>query len=119
MTEKQRLDLIFGENKVTYCDHCRVFITICEVCEIASCTGGGCEVCKDEKFLKGKRIRIENYLSAAERKVYDKIQALERVMFSSLNDGESEIDWQKQYSLGRLSQRDEEAFSEELKNIKK
>lgn len=118
MSEENRFAEILGE-KVQYCDHCNVFITICESCGNSSCNGGGCKSCSGRRFLDDKKIHVVDYLNPEERMVFNKIEALKGIMRRSLNAGESEINWQKTYLSGGLSQLDEELFQKELARIDK
>jgi len=119
MNELDTLDFMLGgpENYwrekyfVSWCDLCNTAVISCPECSASSCSGGGCEKCRqDFKDFGEKNTRIEDYLSDEESDIYHKCLRLQRLIMRSIKMGDNRIDFKKLDELGWLSENDREVF---------
>lgn len=122
--EQKLLRQIFDEDyqwkgcELDWCSSCEVASISCPAgCHGSSCNCGGCEVCipLHQEFSQSKT-HVRDYMTEEETKAYMKGLKLRKLILESLNLGETEINWQRLYETGELSQHDEEVFSEKLKD---
>lgn len=125
MKEEELLEDIFGGAptfkglRIIWCDLCEVFALRCLDCTNISCSGGGCDKCREavEEFDKYKRSPL-SYLNKEERVAYEKGRRLRRLMKDSLAQGDKEIDWQKMETQGKFSDNDHNIyFVKETKDL--
>lgn len=124
MSEKETLDSIFDINplyknkyKLIWCDLCSVYSLICPDCDNSTCNGGGCEKCKDDftYFIKTVKRRINQYLTAEEEEIYNKISHIKNFMRQSILNGEEQINFKELKENGNMSEYVAELFTKELK----
>ena len=122
-SEQEVLGDIFGHDKwlnqfkLWWCDLCDTFSIGCnnDQCHGSSCNTSGCSECTPiyEDFHKAKT-HVWEYLSADERKIYDKIFWLKRYMKESLSAGEYEINWKRFKEQGEMSKNTSALFASEI-----
>ena len=84
---------------------------VCRVCKNGSCSGGGCDACRDDfiEFLAFK-VHPEAYLTAEEAVHYQKGKRLQKLILESLDRQEKELNFVKLKEQGYLSLNDELLF---------
>jgi hypothetical protein len=103
--EEEIMNDIFGcpmwhnKYKISWCDQCDVATIQCPRCKNSSCSGGGCEECKNDplahEFFEKAKTHIEAYLTEDEKVVYEKARWIKKYIKTSLARNENEIDWNK------------------------
>jgi hypothetical protein len=111
--EQELLDNIFNnrwKNKyeMRWCNYHECYCLICSVCKNTTCNGVGCEECKYDfnQFNLSVYHTIWKYLSDDEKRVYDKIITIKRLMKESLDKGNEKMDFNEMFKEGELSEHD-------------
>ena len=100
---------------VTWCGQCDCASISCPDCKNGSCSGGGCEKCKEdfEEFHKSKT-RVECYLTKEEKDVYWKCLEIQKFMLKAFGKNKSQIDFKQLDKDDKLSSRSRELFKDFL-----
>lgn len=115
--EEAILDEIFSEGKkwdgkytISWCHQCDTAVIVCPSCGFSSCSGGGCERCKDDFGFRDAKRHVSDYLTEDELKIYKKCLRLQKFIKLSLELGHKEIPWCEFGKQGQFSQIDREIF---------
>ena len=100
--------------EISWCELCHVAIITCPKCKNSSCNGGGCKECLDDfdEFSK-KHIRVAYYLSAEEKKIYEKCLRLKHFILETIGENDC-INFKELEKKGKLSKYDEKMFEKYL-----
>jgi len=123
MNEEEAFETLSYQKKwkdkygVSWCDLCDVATISCPYCPASSCNGQACDSCFDDiDEFNRKKTRVEDYLTEEEIKAYHKSLRLKKFIVISMRDGDSEVNWKKLKSEGKLSDIDCELFAKEVEH---
>ena len=105
-----------GKYKIWFCTLCDCWSITCPDCDHGSCSGGGCDKCKeDSREFSHAKTSVTDYLTLEEQVIYEKSLFLKKYIGESLYRGFSEINWKVLQEEGELCGFAENIFDKEIK----